>query len=47
MKKEIEQLCGTVLFDEPLARHTTLRIGGPADALLYPRSVEEIQSLFG
>jgi UDP-N-acetylmuramate dehydrogenase len=26
----------TVRFDEPLARHTTLRVGGPADAIVWP-----------
>lgn len=29
-------------FDEPLARHTTFRIGGPADVLVEPRDEEEL-----
>jgi UDP-N-acetylmuramate dehydrogenase len=29
---------GEVRFDEPMARHTTLRIGGPADAWIAPGS---------
>ncbi|HET6613972.1 MAG TPA: UDP-N-acetylmuramate dehydrogenase [Kofleriaceae bacterium] len=29
-------------FDEPLARHTTLKIGGPADALVLPATVEAL-----
>ncbi len=29
-------------FDEPLAKHTSLRVGGPADALLRPATREEL-----
>src|SRR4051812_5686780 len=28
---------------EPLAPHTQLRVGGPADALVRPRSVDELR----
>jgi UDP-N-acetylmuramate dehydrogenase len=42
MKTELQKLCGTVLFDEPLSKYTTVRIGGPADALVYPKTVEEL-----
>jgi UDP-N-acetylmuramate dehydrogenase len=31
-----------VRFDEPMSRHTTLRIGGPADALVQPGSIDEL-----
>jgi UDP-N-acetylmuramate dehydrogenase len=31
-----------VRFDEPLARHTSLRVGGPADALARPASRPEL-----
>ena len=34
------------LIGEPMSRHTTLRLGGPADYLVFPRSTEEIQALF-
>jgi UDP-N-acetylmuramate dehydrogenase len=34
---------GEVRFDEPLSRHTTLRIGGPVDAWVAPSSVEEVR----
>src|SRR5262245_45563645 len=30
---------GDLRFDEPMARHTTLRIGGPADAWYAPPSI--------
>lgn len=32
----------TLFFDEPMSRHTTFRVGGPADALFQPREAEEI-----
>lgn len=31
-----------VRFGEPLARHTTYRIGGPAGALVLPRNVDDV-----
>lgn len=31
-----------LLVDEPLSKHTTFKIGGPADYLIFPSSVEEI-----
>ena len=34
-----------VRFDEPLRRHTTLKIGGPADALAEPASIDQIAAL--
>ena len=34
---------GAVLFDEPLDRHTSLRVGGRADVLVSPRSVEALR----
>ncbi len=35
-------LADRVLFDEPMARHTSLRIGGPADALAFPSTVDQL-----
>lgn len=34
---------GEARFDEPMGRHTTLRIGGPADAWLAPSSIAAVQ----
>nr|WP_256444083.1 UDP-N-acetylmuramate dehydrogenase [Blautia sp. MSJ-19] len=31
-----------VLFEEPMKRHTTFRIGGPAEVFVMPRSVEDV-----
>ena len=36
---------GEVRFDEPMARHTTLRIGGPADAWVAPTTIAAAQRL--
>jgi UDP-N-acetylmuramate dehydrogenase len=35
------------LRNEPLARHTSWRVGGPADLLYTPASVGELQSILG
>lgn len=34
-----------VWFREPLSRHTSFRIGGPADLLLMPRTVADLQRI--
>lgn len=34
-----------VLEAEPMSRHTTFRIGGPADLFVIPESIEEIQKI--
>lgn len=36
---------GRLLRNEPMARHTSWRVGGPADMLFKPASVEDIVSL--
>lgn len=43
-----EELCNIlgsaqVLADEPMSRHTTFRVGGPADYFVVPRSTDEIK----
>ena len=49
MNEEIKQkFCcefGTerVLFEEPMKRHTTFRIGGPAEVFCMPESFNEIR----
>lgn len=47
-----EKLCDllgadNVLANEPMSRHTTFRIGGPADYFAVPHNQEEIKSLIG
>ncbi len=39
------QFAARVRFDEPMSRHTTLKIGGPADAWVAPESVDEMVTL--
>ena len=34
-----------VLFDEPMKKHTTFRIGGPADYFLMPSSPKEVKGI--
>lgn len=33
---------GRVLFDAPLRRFTSIRVGGPADCLLFPKDADEL-----
>jgi UDP-N-acetylmuramate dehydrogenase len=44
-EKMTAMTAGPVLFDEPLDGYTSLRVGGKADALLFPQSEEELASL--
>lgn len=32
-------------FDEPMCRHTSFRIGGPAEVMVFPRSVAELSQV--
>ena len=41
-----EIVSGKVLFDEPMSRHTSMRVGGPADTLVFPGSLEELSRVF-
>ena len=45
MKEEVKKISESVYWDEPLSRHTSLRVGGPADIFVYPKSVEELSCL--
>ena len=35
----------TLLFDEPMAKHTSFRIGGPVSVMAFPKTVEELAEL--
>lgn len=35
---------GSVLFDEPMSRHTSMGVGGTADIFLSPVTIEELQT---
>ncbi len=46
MREEIQKLLGErASFDEPLAKHTSLRVGGPAEAMAWPGTREELRAL--
>ena len=38
---------GTLLCDEPMSRHTSLKVGGPADIFAIPADVVDLQCLIG
>lgn len=45
-EKHLKKTFGNrVRFNEPMSRHTTIRIGGPADAVVYPEGIEELKAL--
>lgn len=35
----------SICFEEPLAKHTSLRIGGPAEAMIFPKNREELAEI--
>jgi UDP-N-acetylmuramate dehydrogenase len=41
----VERLGVTVLFDEPMARHCTLKIGGPADLYAVANDIDALERL--
>ncbi len=36
-------LQGRVLYEEPLAKHTTFAVGGPAEVMVFPATVDDLQ----
>lgn len=38
-------LTGSWRLDEPLADHTTFRVGGPADAMIFPGSFDDVRAI--
>jgi UDP-N-acetylmuramate dehydrogenase len=46
-EKDIEQIIGkdNVLYSEPMAKHTTFKIGGPADIFATPKTTKAITAL--
>ena len=43
-KKLKDENLGTVLLNEPLKNHTTLKIGGPADLYYEPKNIESLKT---
>lgn len=46
LKNELlEAQVGKVLENEPLANHTTMKIGGPADLLIVPKDIDAVKTI--
>lgn len=43
LKTALSEVRGEVRFDEPMSRHTSMRVGGPADALVTPSDAEDLR----
>lgn len=43
--RELFQLFPGAKFDEPMRRHTSLRIGGPADVFIEPKNIESLRNV--
>ena len=43
MNELIEWKVGSIKKDEPLAGHTTIKIGGPADLFIEPSSIKNLE----
>jgi len=41
----LHKIKGKVLQDEILAGHTSIQIGGPADVLIFPKNIQDIQTI--
>ncbi len=45
-KKEAKGLIeGRVLFDAPMKKYTSIKVGGPAECLLFPKNVKELRKV--
>lgn len=42
----LNRIKGEIRYDEPIAPHTSLRVGGPADIFIIPRDVSDLQLIF-
>ncbi len=45
VRAALTEVRGQVRFDEPMSRHTSMKIGGPADALVIPWDLEDLKKL--
>ncbi len=42
----LNRIKGEIRYDEPMAHHTSLRVGGPADVFIIPKDVADLQLIF-
>jgi UDP-N-acetylmuramate dehydrogenase len=45
--RDLQRVCREVREHEPLHKHVSFRIGGPADVLVIPRSMDELRAVVG
>lgn len=45
LEQAVGDMRGEVYWNEPLSQHTSLKIGGPADVLVVPHSLQDLQGL--
>lgn len=46
LKKRFLSICpGRVFFNKPMRNHTSLRVGGKADAIFYPKDTEDLKKI--
>ena len=45
MITKLKTICSHVLEQEPMAKHTSFKIGGPCDYMVFPKSVEEVKNI--
>lgn len=45
LRENLAVVRGEVRFDEPLARYTSMKIGGPADAVVVPADEEDLRAV--
>ncbi len=45
IKSELKNICSDVRLNEPMSKHTSFKIGGPADILCIPESTDEVIKL--
>jgi UDP-N-acetylmuramate dehydrogenase len=44
-KEALGLIKGRVLFDVPLRQFTSIKVGGPADSLLFPKNMDELRKI--
>ena len=48
IRQQLLEMCrGDIRFDEPMARHTSFGVGGPADVFFYPSDLDEARQVCG
>ena len=44
-KLSAKQICCTLKYNEPLSKHTSFRIGGPAEVMSFPKNTKELSEI--